>query len=162
MAKSQFSGERPRRLATGSEGVASKHDNKTTMFYDGGCPICRREVAHYQRLDAAKRIRWVNIDGEPEALDAVGISHPEAMRRLHVLNREGELLKGAHAFATIWSELPYYRGVSQLVTHLRLLKPLELLYGLFARWRYSRLRSERGNAVRQRNDGKRGSFKTAS
>lgn len=108
------------------------------MFFDGGCPLCRREVAHYQKLDTAKRIRWVNIDTEPEALEALSIAPTDAMRRLHVLTPEGKVVSGARAFATIWSELPYYRRLSNVLQRLHILQPLELCYELFARWRFRR------------------------
>ncbi len=114
------------------------------MFYDGGCPLCRREVAHYQRLDTAQRIRWINIDSEPEVLDTFRIAHPEAMGRLHVLTPDGKIVTGAQAFATVWAALPYYRGLGYLVKRLRLLKPLDRLYALFARWRYHRRLKELG------------------
>ena len=26
------------------------------VFYDGGCPLCRREIAHYRRIDSAERL----------------------------------------------------------------------------------------------------------
>mgnify|MGYP005991360417 FL=1 len=25
---------------------------KVTMYFDGGCPLCTKEVSHYQKLDA--------------------------------------------------------------------------------------------------------------
>jgi predicted DCC family thiol-disulfide oxidoreductase YuxK len=56
---------------------------KPTMVYDGGCPLCRREVAHYRRLDRADRVRWIAITREPEALASHGIGYAAAMERLH-------------------------------------------------------------------------------
>jgi predicted DCC family thiol-disulfide oxidoreductase YuxK len=111
---------------------------QTTLFYDGGYPLCRREVGHYQRLDMAKRIRWINIHTEPLVLERLGIRQEEGMRRLHALTADGQLVTGAHAFAIIWSELPYYRRIGHLVKCLRILELLDRAYELFARWRFRR------------------------
>ena len=33
-----------------------------TVFYDGGCALCSKEIAHYVRLDRVRqRMRWIDI-----------------------------------------------------------------------------------------------------
>jgi len=111
---------------------------QTLMFYDGGCPLCSREVKHYKRLDRADRIQWIDINHDPSVLQSFGIAFPTAMERLHVLYRDGRLLTGAYAFAAIWSELPYYRLLAKCVRIPGLLSVLDKAYNLFARWRFQR------------------------
>lgn len=136
-----------------SNRVSVECGGQTTMFYDGGCPLCRREVGHYQRLDRARRIRWINIDTEPEELERLGITQEEGMRRLHALNADGQLVTGTYAFATIWSELPYYRRIGHLVKRLRILKLLDRAYELFARWRFRRRLKDRATEHTATNNG---------
>jgi len=31
------------------------------LFYDGQCPLCRKEIAHYQRLDRQQRVDWQDL-----------------------------------------------------------------------------------------------------
>jgi predicted DCC family thiol-disulfide oxidoreductase YuxK len=111
---------------------------KTIMFYDGGCPLCNREVKHYQRLDIAQRIEWVDISRDMNLLEAFGVAFETAMERLHVLYRDGRLLTGAYAFAAIWSELPYYRTLAAVMRFPSALTMLDKLYSSFARWRFQR------------------------
>jgi predicted DCC family thiol-disulfide oxidoreductase YuxK len=113
-------------------------DTKTIMFYDGGCSLCRHEVNHYQGLDTAGRIEWTDITKDRTLLQAFGVTHESAMRRLHVLSRDGRLLSGAYAFAVIWSELPYYRGLAELLRISGTLSLLDKAYDMFARWRFRR------------------------
>jgi predicted DCC family thiol-disulfide oxidoreductase YuxK len=108
------------------------------MYYDGGCPRCLRGVHHYQRLDWARRVRWVDIVREPTLLEPYGIDFPTAMERLHVLNREGRIVSGVDAFATVWSELPYYRSLAKLVRLRGVLPVLDRMYRMMTRGRYHR------------------------
>lgn len=112
--------------------------SKTIMFFDGGCPLCSREVAHYRRLDKKQRIEWIDITKDMTLLNAFGVSSNTAMERLHVLYRDGRLLTGAYAFAAIWSELSYYSLLAKFLRLPGLLSVLDNLYSLFARWRYQR------------------------
>ena len=32
-----------------------------TIYYDGSCPLCRREIAFYRRLRATMRLDWVDV-----------------------------------------------------------------------------------------------------
>ncbi|MGV6810502.1 MAG: thiol-disulfide oxidoreductase DCC family protein [bacterium] len=109
---------------------------KTTMFYDGGCPLCRKEVAHYIKLDHQQRIAWLDIHADPSVLEPYAISQAHAMQRLHALDREGKVQSGAWAFATIWADLPYYRHLATVVRTLRLLPLIDFAYRHFAKWRY--------------------------
>jgi len=44
------------------------------VFYDGGCPLCRREIAHYQRIDRDGLIRWLDIQQSEDELQANGLT----------------------------------------------------------------------------------------
>ena len=62
---------------------------KTTMYYDSGCPVCMRGVRHYRRVDWARRLAWVDLLAEPEALATDDVSFAQAMEHLHVRDRHG-------------------------------------------------------------------------
>ncbi len=109
-----------------------------TAFFDGGCPLCSKEIAHYRRLDRTDRIRWVDITHDAAALDAAGLDTETAMRRLHVQAAGGEMLTGVPAFVALWRRLPRYRLLARLVSGLRLTRPLDLVYARFADWRFKR------------------------
>ena len=106
------------------------------VFYDGSCPLCRREIAHYRRIDAAGGLRWVDAVKQPGMLEKHGLSLPQAMAELHVLDADGCWQRGVDAFLVIWQQLPAYRWLAKLVTALRLRRPLEYFYRHFAAWRY--------------------------
>lgn len=105
------------------------------VFYDGGCPLCSREINHYRRLDRVDAIQWVNITQEPELLERHGLTRDRAMQRLHVLDQDNQWKTGSYGFALIWSKLPGYRWLSLLLNRFGLLYFLEPLYQRFARWR---------------------------
>lgn len=106
-----------------------------TVFYDGGCPICRREIDHYRKLDTHHKVNWRDIHDDPTAVEGSGVSHEVAMARLHVLDRNGRLRSGADAFTVIWEELPGWRHLAKALRSLHLITPLEWLYRLWLRRR---------------------------
>ena len=121
--------------------------DQLTTFYDGGCPMCSREIAHYRKIDRADRIRWVDITRESEALSAAGLDLPSAMRRLHVQDTDGRMLSGVEGFVAIWRRLPRWHLLARLVTGLRLVGPLEWAYQRFAERRFRRRCAEGACAV---------------
>lgn len=110
---------------------------RAVVFYDGGCPVCRREIAHYQRLDRQGRIDWHDIVAHPEALERVNLNFGQAMRRFHVVDTQGVLRSGAQAFIVVWQQLPGWRWLARIVRALRLTAVLEWGYEQWAerRWR---------------------------
>lgn len=111
---------------------------RPVVFYDGACPLCRREIAHYRRVDRAGRLRWVDAAGEPDTLARFGLSLEDAMAELHVLDAAGAWQRGVDAFVVIWAHLPAYRWLARLVSALGLRRPLGFAYQRFAAWRYRR------------------------
>lgn len=111
---------------------------KPAMYYDGSCPLCRREVDHYRRLDRDQRVSWVDISREPEALAPLGVDLNTAMRRLHATDEDGRLVSGVPAFLAIWRQLPGYRHLARAVALLGLTPLFDGCYIRFADWRYRR------------------------
>lgn len=111
---------------------------RTVIFYDGGCPLCRREIDHYRKLDRTRRVDWVDITRDRRRLGALNIGYRQAMQRLHAQTPEGRVVDGVTAFVAVWQELPYYRWLARLVRATRLIRPLDVVYRWFARRRYRR------------------------
>ncbi|MBK1619475.1 thiol-disulfide oxidoreductase [Lamprobacter modestohalophilus] len=107
-------------------------------FFDGGCPLCSREIAHYRKIDRDGRIQSIDITQAADTLATAGLDLPSAMRRLHVQEPDGRLLSGVEAFIAIWQRLPRWHLLAGLVTRLRLTRPLEWGYQRFAERRFRR------------------------
>ena len=102
-----------------------------TVFFDGACPLCQREIAYYQRLDRESKIRWVDVaSSTAECPD--GYCQRDLLRRFHVQCEQGHIHSGAAGFARMWAALP---GVWRYVGKVALWPPitalLELAYKAF-------------------------------
>jgi glutathione peroxidase len=85
------------------------------VFFDGGCPVCSREIAFYKTRAGAEAFEWVNVvDSPPQALGP-GLSREVAMARMHVRLADGTLLSGAAAFAALWRRMPGFRALGWLL-----------------------------------------------
>ena len=70
-----------------------------TILFDGGCPLCLREVKFLRSRDNAKSISFVDIDSPDYNPGSYGgITYREAMGRIHALNEDGEILKDIKVF----------------------------------------------------------------
>lgn len=103
-----------------------------TVWYDGGCPLCRREIAGMRRLDRAGRIDFVDLaDGAPVSCPR---DRADLLARFHA--REGDrLLSGAAAFAAMWRAIPMLRPLGLLARHRLALAALEQAYRAFLQLR---------------------------
>ena len=118
-------------------------DPAATVFYDGACPLCRREIAHYRRLRGAERLAWIDVASTNAPLATYDMSRERAMARFHVLDAAGRWQTGAFGFAELWSHLPAYRWLARTLRSLRLLPLLNRVYVRFARWRLRRACDDR-------------------
>lgn len=111
---------------------------KPILFFDGSCPLCRREIHHYRQLDKNRAINWLDIANKPAELAEHNLSSSQAMRFIHGVDAEGTLVRGLEAFMMVWRELPYYRRLATVIEILRLQPLLNLAYERFANWRFKR------------------------
>lgn len=108
---------------------------KPRVFYDGLCPLCRREISHYRRLRGADDLIWIDITRDEAMMKAHGLQKQTAMARFHVLDAAGNWHTGAFGFIELWHHLPAYRWLSRTLCTLRLVTALDWLYSRFANWR---------------------------
>jgi predicted DCC family thiol-disulfide oxidoreductase YuxK len=109
-----------------------------TVLYDGGCPLCSREINHYRRLASFRPVRWVDVTQDDAGIEGFGLDQAEALRLFHVIDASGELQTGLRAFMALWSELPGYRWLSVAIRQSRAETWLERLYRRFAAWHFRR------------------------
>jgi len=119
------------------------------VYYNGSCPVCRREIAHYRRLAEASRapIVWHDVARDAAPLQRLGLGAEDLRRRLHVLGADGRLRVGVPAFAAIWQRLPRYHWLARLADTPPFGRLLGLLYEPLARRLYRRDRARRGLAA---------------
>src|SRR5947209_8276526 len=108
--------------------------SEVTVFYDGLCPLCSREIAHYRKHAAGAPLRFLDIT-DPE-FDARGHGlDPAAVHRVLHVKIGDEVRTGVDAFTALWDAVPRYRWAARLarLPGVRLL--LTLGYTAFARLR---------------------------
>ena len=79
--------------------MASPSAPDLTLLFDGGCPLCVREVRFLQRRDRQARLAFVDIDASDyDAAAHAGISYRVAMGRIHAITGSGEVLRDVAVF----------------------------------------------------------------
>jgi demethoxyubiquinone hydroxylase (CLK1/Coq7/Cat5 family) len=106
-----------------------------TVFYDGACPLCDREISFYRRRKGADGVSWVDVSRSPEEEVAPGLSKEQALARFHVLNADGTVTSGGAAFAGLWAVLPGFRLLGRLFQVRPLTWALNRSYLLFLKIR---------------------------
>lgn len=116
-----------------------------TILYDGGCPLCLREVRFLERRDrrcnpGAGRLAFVDIDAaDYDPARHGGIGYREAMGRIHAIAADGSVLVDVAVFRQAYALIGL--GWLYAPTGWPLVAPLmNRLYGL---WAAARLRLTR-------------------
>jgi predicted DCC family thiol-disulfide oxidoreductase YuxK len=106
-----------------------------TLYYDGGCPVCTREIGFYQRRRGAERIRWVNLSQCEDSDLGADLSRDDAYVRLHARRPDGQLVSGARAFAAMWQALPAFHLAGRIAALPGMVQTLEWAYRGFLKVR---------------------------
>lgn len=103
-----------------------------TVFYDGACPICAREMAVMQRLDRKQRLRLCDFSRPGYDAESTGL-HPERLGAvIHAQWSDGTIVTGVEVFRSIWQAVGL--GMLARVSRLPLIDPLMVkAYAWFAK-----------------------------
>lgn len=103
-----------------------------TIFFDGACPICDREIALMRRLDRRECLVFCDFsrpDYDPTSID---ISPAELGRIIHARWGDGTVITGVDVFRAMWEAVGL--GFLARVTRSSLVEPLIVkAYAWFAR-----------------------------
>jgi len=106
--------------------------SEVIVWFDGGCPLCRREIAIMRRLDRARAIQFLDVASPDES--ACPLDRAELLARFHAME-DGRLVAGAEAFAAMWRAIPLLRPLGLIARNPLALRLLEAGYHAFLRLR---------------------------
>lgn len=109
----------------------SQASTRVTVWFDGACPLCRREIALMRRLDHRQRIEFLDVAAEGAECP---VDRSELLARFHA-REDGRLYDGAAAFAAMWRAIPMLRPLGLLARLPILSGLLELAYRCFLKFR---------------------------
>lgn len=104
------------------------------VFYDGGCPLCRREIGYFRTLKSRVPIRWLDLTDAQAELPG-DLDRCSALSRMHVRVNGQMYYRGAAAFAVLWSQFAYWRLIGLLLKVPPVTWCAELLYRVFLKIR---------------------------
>ena len=107
-----------------------------TLYFDGACPLCAREVAFLRRRSTAAKLILIDIDGDDFDPIPLGLSIEQMSSCLHARFANDQWVTGLDA--TFWSWRAAGVGMWAAPLAWRPLRPLlSVLYRLFCRLRPS-------------------------
>ena len=110
-----------------------------TVFYDGKCGLCSKEINHYRKIAPSNIFNWQDITESADELNKEGISLSEGLRLLHAKDEEGLVHVGVDAFILIWKQLRRWRVLGLLVGLPIIRQIANTAYLTFANWRFKKL-----------------------
>jgi len=113
---------------------------RVEVWFDGDCPLCRREINLMRRLDRRGAIVFTDV---ATGQGVCPIDRAELLARFHA-REDGQMVSGAEAFAAMWRAIPVLAPLGQLARNGVVLTLMERLYLVFLKVRPSLQRALRG------------------
>lgn len=135
----------PLRPFRAADGTHIARMAEVTIWFDGSCPLCRREIALMRRLDRRQAIEFVDVAASDGGAGCP-VDRADLLARLHA--RENDvMLSGAAAFAAMWRAIPLLRPIGLTARNRLVLALLERGYLAFLRVRPRLQRLARGGEL---------------
>lgn len=107
---------------------------RVEVFFDGDCPLCRREINWLRKRDRDELVKFTDIAAPSFEATILGKTQDELMARIHGRLPDGTWIEGVEVFRQLYAAV----GLGWLVapTRLPLVRQLlDLGYRIFARFR---------------------------
>ena len=102
------------------------------VFFDGGCPLCMREIRMLKRWDRRSKIRFTDIDAAGFQAAAVGKTQADLMAQIYGRLPDGNWIRGVEVFRRLYAAVGF--GPVVFLTRLPVISQiLDLGYTIFAR-----------------------------
>lgn len=85
-----------------------------TVYFDGACHLCSREIEHYRSKDKTGTLCFVDISHPSFDAPSVGLDRHLVQKFMHIRLPDGTIVTGVDAFVAIWNVLPGYSGLSRV------------------------------------------------
>jgi predicted DCC family thiol-disulfide oxidoreductase YuxK len=109
-----------------------------TVYYDGKCGLCSKEINHYRKIVPDDVFNWQDITESVDDLKKEGISLSEALKLLHAKDTSGTIHIGVDAFILIWKQLKHWKILAAAISLPLIRQITNLIYRIFANWRLRR------------------------
>jgi predicted DCC family thiol-disulfide oxidoreductase YuxK len=110
-----------------------------TVYYDGICGVCSREINYYKKIAGCNKFIWLDITKSPKKLEAYGYSLEQGLKELHAKDEKDKFYIGVDAFILIWKNLPYWKLLSKVVSLPIFYQIAKFAYSKFANYRFNNL-----------------------
>lgn len=104
--------------------------NKHQVFFDGNCPLCKKEITLWQKL-SHDQFEFINV----HSLELDDLQKARYLRLLHIKCADGAELKGIYANFKLWRSHPI-GWPSYLLSIPGIFKLTESAYNWWAQRRY--------------------------
>ena len=103
-----------------------------TVFFDGACPICDREIALMKRLDRRRQLEFCDFSVQEYDAASSGFAVADLGAVIHARWADGSVITGVEVFRAMWDAVGL--GVLTKLSRLSFVESLVLkAYAWFAR-----------------------------
>jgi len=110
-----------------------------TVFYDGKCNLCSKEINHYKEISPEGVFNWQDITISDNELKNANISLVEGLKILHAMDENGQIHKGVDASILMWKALGKWRFLAYVISLPLVYQVTKLAYRIFAHYRFKNL-----------------------
>jgi predicted DCC family thiol-disulfide oxidoreductase YuxK len=100
------------------------------VYFDGQCPLCRKEINLYKKISQGKQISWINIEEASFDAAKTGLTKDELKARFHVILND-KVYSGGYAFLQLWSFIPGLAWATKVLDKAFFPKLLDKVYDFF-------------------------------
>ncbi len=105
-------------------------NNNIEVFFDGSCPLCKREINLYKNTQSFCNISYVDVSSMEPTEDK-----NKLMKRFHIKDQNGNLISGAKAFIELWKQMKGWKYLAKPFDNKIGLSILEFFYVQFLKIR---------------------------